>query len=129
MGLSSVQRRIDEGTTPVYSATLRDEASVAIPLASISTIQLTYYDRGSGTVINSRDDQNVKNANNVTIHATSGLLTWSLQPEDTAIIGTSWDAGDVETHIALFEWTLTNGKRGKKEVRFDVINLKKVGSD
>lgn len=126
MGLNSTQRRVQEGTTPIYSARLRDENDDPILLADLSTITLTYYDVASGAILNSREAQNIKNANNVEINATSGVLTWQLQPGDTTIYG-SVEHGDVEPHIALFEWTLANGRRGKHELQLDILNLEKVG--
>lgn len=130
MALSSTQRLVNEGSTPIYAATLVDEATDdPVVLADISSIELTYYDRRTGNIINSRDGQNINNTNDVTIHPTSGLLTWTLQPGDTVIVDTELGCGAVEAHIALFEWELTNGRRGKKEVRLDIVNLQKVGAD
>src|SRR5262245_35761022 len=101
---------VNEKTTALYTATLKDELSVAIPVASVSTIPLTLYDRTTGTIINSRDHVDGKNANGVTIDS-GGNLAWTMVPADNAIIG-YWD---VEEHVALFEWTLPSGKAGKHE--------------
>lgn len=117
---------IKEKTTPKYTATLLDEDGNAIPLSSIDTITLTLYNLSATTrdVINSRNAQDVKNTNNVTIHATSGLLTWSMQIADNAIA----DAlKRVERHRACFVFTYSGGtKRGTHEVDFDVENIEKV---
>lgn len=108
-----------EGAAPSICMTIQDADDNALPLAGLSTIVLTLYLKGhSSTIINSRDNQDVKNMNDVTIHATNGLLTWNLQETDTAYQGNS---GIFETHVALFEWTVTTDSRKfKKEVEFDV---------
>ena len=77
-----------EGDTPVLTVTLLDSAGAAIPLANVLTLKLTQWiaqDRGlPGITINSRNLQDVKNAHDVTIHATSGLVSWGLTTSDTA---------------------------------------------
>lgn len=112
-----------EKTTQFYTVTLKDEGGVVIPLADLATLKLTYYNVANGAIINSRNDQNVLNANDVTVHATSGLLTWVLQAADTAIIN---DAQEIELHRALFVWTLTNGYTGKHQENIAVRNVGKV---
>ena len=126
MALTKEQATILEKTMPVYTVTLLDETDAAVPLTSISAITLTLYDRHTGGTINSRSAQNIKNANNVTIHATSGLLTWSMQEADNAIQDSTLPAEIEEEHIALFQWTLSDGKKGKYERRFYIRQLEKV---
>lgn len=127
--LTPNERRVNELTTAEYTATITDEdGETPIPLADLSTVTLTLYDEASGSIINSRDDTNVKNTGPVTIHATSGLLTWTMAPADNPIVG-SVAVGGVEKHIALFEWTWDSGnKAGKHEVLIEVVNLGKVSS-
>jgi len=126
MSLSQTARRILEKTTPVYTATLVDESDQPITLASITTITLTLYDRQTGAIINTRTAQDIKNANQVTIHATSGLLTWSMVSADTAIQNADLPAESLEEHVALFQWVLTSGKVGKYECSFDIVQVEKV---
>ena len=115
---------VKERTGAVYTATLKDSDDVAIPLANLTTIVLTLYNVDDDSIINSRDVQDVKNANNVTIHATSGLLTWAMQADDNAIVSTSVAIGSREQHKALFEFTYVgNGSPGKHEVDIYVLNL------
>ena len=112
-----------EKTTRVYTATVEDEAGVAIPGTSLTTLVLTLYSLHTGTVINSRNAQNVLNANNVTVDA-NGLLTWTMQPADNQILDNALTS---ERHTALFEFTYSSGaKSGKHEVVFVVDNLTKV---
>ena len=110
-----------ERTTRIFSATVQDLDGVAIPAASLTTMVLTLYSLHSLAVINSRNAQDILNANNVTIDA-NGLLTWELQPADNQILDNS---RPVEVHRALFEWTW-GGKAGKDEIDFYVRNLNKV---
>lgn len=117
-----------EGTGAKYTATLQDADDVVIPLGNLTTITLTLYDFATGTIINSREDVDVKNANDVTIHATSGLLTWLIQEEDNLIVTpANYPEGSEEKHIALFEFVYVgDGTPGKHEAILMVENLKKV---
>jgi len=115
---------VKEGTGAIYTATLEDSAGTAIPLANLTTITLTLYDVVSGDIINSREDQDVKSTNNVTINATSGLLTWTMQAADNPISDTTLDW---EHHRALFEFTFSGtGTPGKHEAEIMCENLTKV---
>lgn len=80
------------GTVNKYSSRtvgfiLKDQAGVVVPLSAIDSATLTYYDKltynpnvsPAAGIINGRDAQNVKNANNVEIHPTTGQVTWVLQ--------------------------------------------------
>lgn len=100
--------RMDPGTSGLFSGTLRDAAGVAIPLANINSATLTLRDGSSGTIVNSRDAQNVLNLNSVTIHATSGAISWSILPADTTLVGTT---GETEEHVATFTITFETSKR------------------
>lgn len=88
--LPDSMRAWDEGDTPTLTVTILDSAGAAIPLANVTTLKLTQWlGQGKGlpgVSINSRNLQNVKNANNVTIDTTSGLVTWQLTTTDTAMI-------------------------------------------
>jgi hypothetical protein len=114
---------IAEKTTQVLTCTIKDETDTVIPVAQIGTLTLTLYNQESRSIINTRDNQNVLNANNVTVHSTSGLLTWLLQPADTAIETTS---KSIEVRVALFQWTFGSSKQGKHEIVFKIRNLEKV---
>ncbi len=127
MALSATERCVREACTALYTATLQDETHTAIPGSSLTTLTLTLYDQASGSILNSRNRQNVLNANNVTV-TEAGVLAWTMQPADNAIVNLSVAAGARERHVALFEWTWAAGaKAGKYEVFFDVQNLTKVG--
>lgn len=111
-----------EGTTPLYTANIVDENGDAIAVASLLTLTLTYFDVRSGTIINSRNAQNILNANNVTV-ATAGVpavttLTWTLQAADTALVNTF---RDTEDHYAIFRWTWPGG-RGAHWIQLTIKN-------
>ena len=124
--LSEEDRRVAENSSALYTANLTDEAESALALSSLHAITLTLYDKESGTIINSRSDQDVKNTNNVTI-TSGGVLTWSVQPADNPIVGTNIRVGGHETHVALFEYTWASGAAaGKHELEIEVRQLDKV---
>ena len=117
---------INERETGTYTATVTGNDGVtAIPAVSISTFVLSLYAilaNGTVTFINGRNDQNVLNANNVTISG-AGLLTWAIQVADTAIQEATLP---FERHIALWEWVTTAGAAGKHEIILVVKNLSQV---
>ncbi len=112
-----------EKTTPAYTATVKDDAGVALPAASLTTLTLTLYvinADGTTTIVNSRNAQNVLNVNNVTVD-TNGLVTWSVQVADTTFVDATLP---FERHIARFDWTWSSGsKTGRHEVVLNVQNL------
>lgn len=100
------KRTIPAGATKTYTATWNDDGT-PIPSANVSTLVLTLWDRKTNRIVNSRNSQSVLNANNVTYHATSGLMTWSIQAGDTNLAGSG---NETETHRAKFVLTTTGGK-------------------
>lgn len=114
---------VRERATALYQATLKDEAGVVIPSSAIATLTLTLRNAADDAIINGRDAQNVLNANGVTVHATSGLLVWTMTPADNAIQD---DTLPNELHLALFEFTYSTTKGGHHEVALTVQNRKKV---
>lgn len=117
---------VAERTSLRLTATLLDEMGAAIPAAGLSTLTLTLYNRDSTLkeIINSVDDVNILNSGRGTVHATSGLLTLTLDPADNQIIDSSQDQ---EWHRALIEGTYGGGAKAfKSEIEFPVRNLNKV---
>jgi len=113
-----------EQSTGQYTATVvGNDGVTALPGATLATAALTLYvikTDGSIGYVNSRNAQNILNANNVTISA-AGLLTWTIQTGDTTLI----EALPFERHIALFEWTWPAGS-GKHEMVLVVKALAEV---
>ncbi len=115
----------EKSSGPRITTTLIDENGTVIPLAQIQTATLTIYARDEATqpIINSVDHLDIKNANQGTIHATSGLLTLLLRALDNAIANT---ANDLEWHRLLIEIGYNGSQSLKYEIDFPVRNLNKV---
>lgn len=113
--------QVTERTVAQYSGKLIDEKQAPVPAATLTSLTLSLYDRITGTYINSRNLQNVLNANNVTVD-TTGNIVWQIQPGDNIILD---DSLLTETHIALFEAIWPNG-RVDHEVELVVRNIKTV---
>lgn len=117
---------IDERESGTYSATIVGNDGVTpLPGSTLSTLTLTLYvikQDGTEEVVNGRNQQNVLNANNVTV-SEAGALVWSVRPLDTIIVESFLP---VERHIALFEWTWPTGNAGKHEFVAAVRNLRRV---
>lgn len=126
---------VTEKSSFLYYATLIDETGAVVGPSLLSTLTLTLYDKIAGTIINSRNAQNVLNANNVTVfdalqtdQTNDGPvdynLKWQVQPADNAIVT---DSRDVETHLALFQASWSGGQKSLNfEVQVLVKNLAKV---
>tara|TARA_R110000787_G_scaffold180096_2_gene292180 strand:+ start:184 stop:534 length:351 start_codon:yes stop_codon:yes gene_type:complete len=113
-------------STAKYTATLNDESEVVVPLSALTTVTLTLYDKAKDSIINGRDAQNVLNTNNVTISA-EGVLVWTMQAADNAIITTTLRNNAYERHVALFQFTWSSGtKSGKHELEYEVRQINKV---
>jgi hypothetical protein len=119
---------INEDSRAPYTTTLTSDGTTPITLAAVSTIEMTLVNVADTTlatsIINSRQKQDVKNANNCTLHATSGLFTWDIQPEDITIVG-STPIGAKEKHLATFTLVGTAVKM-HFEVLLIIENLRSV---
>ena len=115
--------RYTDGEYAEFSGTLKDEDGTAIPLANIVSVTLTLRDATSNTIVNTRDGQDILNANDVTVHATTGAFLWAIQPEDTTMVDS--DLGS-EDHVATITWTYETDKVGKHEHRLHVVNFLSV---
>ena len=104
-----------EGSSGVYTATLLDESGEAV--TALDTLRVWLRDVASGQIINSRNGQSLLNENGGAFSA--GVLTWTMSPDDHAIIGSS----AIERHEAVFEavWDATKAKTWR--VYFDVTNF------
>lgn len=121
MAALSTTFTVKQGSTFKFSAVLKDETDTAIPAASLATLKLTFYDYATGVIINNRTDQNVLNANNVTVDS-SGNLAWIALPDDSPIMTVSLP---VELHVAQFKWTYGT-KGGRYAFGIKVENLGKA---
>lgn len=113
-----------EGASGDIVAQFHDMLGADVNEAAILTLVLTLYDKASLQVINSRNEQNVKDVNGGTV-ATNGELTMRLNPIDNVIVGSN----TTEEHIARFKWTWNDGtetRTGIEEILFSVTNLPTV---
>lgn len=123
--------RVNEHSSKTISFTLKDNTGTAVPLSDIDTATLTGYDLDTYTptsspvdgILNSRDAQNIKNANNVTIHSTSGLVTFAMQPDDNVIVTSR---RQVERHRYEFRFVTTSGAELDYQIEVEVVNLRKA---
>ncbi len=123
--------RTNERSSRTVTFTLLDNLNVVVPLTGIDTASLTLYDMGTYVpagspvvgIINDRNDQDVKNTNNVTIHATSGLVTWLMQPADNIIVTVR---RQIERHRAEFRFVTTTGAELDYQFEVEVVNLRKA---
>lgn len=125
MATTRTELEINEESYGVVTTTLVDEDSVAIASADIDAITVTLIAERSGDVINSRSAQDVFNANNCTMHATSGLFTWNVQTADTEIVDNT-KIGEIEPHLATFTVTWDTTKKMHFEILLKVKNLRSV---
>ena len=115
-----------EHTTPVYVFEIVDEVGVAVDASQIATLTLTYYDKATERIINSRDAEDVLNLGDVALVTDIGppivtTVTWTLQPEDTVLVD---QRREIEQHIALFEWTWNSGAKVMvHEVQFGIEQI------
>lgn len=114
---------VRERTTRRYTAVLKDETGAVIGSGTLSSLKLTLYNRADGSIINTRNQQNVLNANGVTVDA-SGNLTWTMDPADNPIVDATLS---YEEHVALFEigWS-SDAKKNNHEVIVRVENVNKI---
>ena len=103
MATATILTEIFEGTTGTYSATLKDETDVAITGLPFTGVRISYYSKSSGNIVNSRNNQNILNLNNVTITA-AGAFSWKLQEADVTVADSP--KPDRVTHRAeiVVEW-------------------------
>ena len=128
--MARTELSINESTSHVVTATLKklDATNTLVALASadIDSIEMTLIEVRSGDIINSRQKQDVFDANNCTMHATSGLFTWEVQPEDTEILNTGTQVGAIEQHLATFTVVWDTDKEMHFEIMLLVKNLRSV---
>ena len=134
--LKKSERSLNEGSGAKYTATLKDPAGTVVILANLTSLGLVLYNQRDGSIINSRGTlsgttytlQNVKNVGgtNVTFHATSGLMTWLIQPADNAIVDTTLAPGESETHVAVFKFVYTDGDNSYTDYHTEIFEVEQV---
>lgn len=125
MAIENLSDSILERTSALLEFTLTDEdgANSAVVAAQVTAMTLTYYDEETGQIINNRDLQSVLDLNNVALDDSTGVVTWSMQPDDSIIVDARKSS---ERHVASFSWTWGAGKINRYDVSFLVLNINKV---
>lgn len=113
---------VNERATAKYTAVIKDESEVAVGSSNIDAATLTLKTTG-GTVVNSRDGQDILDTNGVTFSST-GLLTWTVASADNQMIG----SGASERHKATFNITHNTSKRINHEIHIVVRQLAGITS-
>lgn len=113
---------VKELNSAIYRGTLVDETGTGF--GGVVSLTLTLYDKVSLDIINTRNAQNVLNANQVTLDVATGALRWDLLPLDNPILN---DALTREVHVALFvaKWSGVT-KQLNHEITLNVTNLAKL---
>mgnify|MGYP001565766815 CR=1 FL=1 len=95
-----------EGDTQCYRwEVTHGPCGTPVLLTEVSTITATLRDEESGNIVNSRNAQNVKNANNGTY--ANGYFDFALQALDTTF---QVAANDQETHVLEVKLTQTDAQ-------------------
>ena len=102
-------------TTGLYHFTLVNETGEGIDGSQLNTLTLKYTEVETGEIVNGRDMQDVRNANDVSITTDAGpplatTVLWEVQPEDTTILVPGLRTA---LHTALFRWTWDLGRRAQ----------------
>jgi len=111
-------RAVAESSTRLYSAVLTDENGNRLGSSGIDSIKLTLYNRHDRAIVNSRDAQNVLNANGGSLDS-QGNFTFEFTPLDTAILD---DTLEYENRIALFEVVFAGTRKSAQEIEFQIRN-------
>jgi len=114
-----------EATTGLLTFTLVDSDGAGVPVSMLTTVTLTYYDVISGTIVNTRNAQNVLNANDVSVTTVGSpavtTVEWQIQPADTAMVDPELA---LEYRVAQFRWTWDSGTRHDAyQVQFAIENM------
>ena len=121
---------IHERSDAQYSCTFYESAvgEPALNAAAITTIVATLSDLATGEILNSRDEQNVRNANGGTLES-NGTFTLQLEADDNIIVTPELNQSR-EQHLLTLEVTFarTGGGTGtlNHPVQFYVLNLAHV---
>lgn len=120
---------VKEGQSGWIEFTLRDEAGVPVPRASLNSLTLDLYrlcDGVASSTINGRSAQSVLNENGGSMGVEDGVFRWTFEPADTPFLGSDRSRQQIETHIAHFRWTWDSGTKGYGvEVTMNVRNSRR----
>jgi len=119
---------VQEGESCNLRLVPTDIDGAAILKANLITLTFTLFDLATSAVVNSRNAQNVLDANDGTVD-TAGVLTMRLGPLDTVIVGTVANNAK-QVRCVQLAWTFNDGvavRTGKSDpLGFHVQNLATV---
>lgn len=118
---------IQEGESMNITGQLVDAAGNDITLAALSTIKISLYNEIGNDVINSREDEDAKNANDHTV-ASDGSFIIRLDEDDSIIVTQDPTVEETEKqyHVIRIKWTWDDGTKvrtGLEHARFGVQKL------
>ena len=96
-----------------------------IGASDLSEMTLTHMNSATAAAINSRNGQNVLNANNVTIDE-DGWVEWTMQGADNPIVSSTLKSGELEDHLSKFIITKSDGLHSTFYVRTRVMKAHSV---
>ena len=111
----------NERTSSRYTGQIVDEVGVGVPASLLVTLTLTLFDDDTGAIINSRNHQNVLNANGVSVDSV-GMVVWIIDPLDVVVLS----GREIESHTAVFAWTWSGSKAGNHSFQMAVANARQV---
>lgn len=131
-----MEQEVPEGGVGLLRFDVVDGTGAQVPLASLLTLTVTLYDESVGSAIagpyiNSRNAQNILNANGCVVAETTDAATGlpvtravlTLGGADNPIV----TAGNLtEWHRAFIAWTWVGGGPGRKEIAFKVRDFARV---
>lgn len=117
---------VSEGQSCDFVLTPTDPDGAAIDANDLLTLTLTLYDDESDAVINSREDQDILDANGGTIEEDL-TVTVRLDGDDNVIVGSASE-DEIERHVARFEYTYNDGEQTRTGKAERVFGVKKLAS-
>lgn len=114
---------VEEGEVARVTVTFEDYDAASLPLANLLSLTIKLRNAEDDSIINSRNDQTILNANGGTVVDVSGVatLTLILDENDNANVGGVLSG--VETHWIDLTWTWDDGvttRTGKASYYYDV---------
>ena len=112
---------IDEGESLVLSSIFRTPDNEQFTKAALLTLTATLLNKADNTVINSRDDLTILDANGGEV-SDEGVLTLTLDPEDNPIVDSDLSE---EIHVLILKWSWSGGT-GIERYEITVNNIEAV---
>lgn len=110
---------VKEDSTYQVSGTFKDEAGVAIPAASLTTVKMWLTDHLGGVINSHGSGTDILNTGQGVV-SSAGLLTLTLLPADNPIVGPNADS--IERHLLIIEWAWATTKKSHAVIYLMVVN-------